>query len=262
MLEGLGDDLRQPIVRSLGSSTVALFALPDNATQWLELAGSGTLVQNGDSYYILTAAHVWEEGLKSKKQVGITLTDNIDHQTPIDIDTIVPTILKPDASQWNEWGPDLAMLRIPLDRVGGIKAFQVFEDPNAPPKRLNAECIECWVAMGAPRELGTFTQNHAQVQISGRFVALPKYHHHAEYDYYDFEMDTTPPMPQSFQGFSGGGLWRVMVYCSPETGKVEWAKRLKGVLYWQFPVENGHRIIRCHGLESITAIAVQGEESC
>jgi hypothetical protein len=239
-------------VRSLGSSTVALFAVFDNhGSDRLELAGSGTLASVGDSYYILTAAHLWEEGLKSAMKLGITLTDNINHKTLIDVDTIVPTVLKPVASGWYEWGPDLAMLRIPSEHVGGIKAFHVFEVLNAPARLLNVDCLECWVAIGTPKELGSFTKNHAEVQISGRFVD-PQDHRRGEYDYFDFQMDTTSPnMPKSFGGFSGGGLWRILVYCSPETGKIDWAQRLKGVAFYEFPVESGHRIIRCHGPKSI-----------
>jgi hypothetical protein len=256
---GSSEELRQKIVRSLGSSTVALFALFDNdGKESLESAGTGTLVTVGDSYYILTAAHVWEERLKSAVKVGITLTDNRDHKNLTEVYAIVPAILKPDDSKWNKWGPDLAMLRIPPARVGGIKACQVFEYLNAPPKHLNVDCLECWVAMGTPKELGSFTQNHAEVQISGRFLILPaalKYHHRGAYDYYDFQMDTTSPgMPKSFGGFSGGGLWRVMVYFSRETGKVDWAQRLKGVTFYEFPIKNGYRVLRSHGPESITTV--------
>jgi len=250
------EDLRQRIVRNLGSSTVALFAVFNSkGADLLKLAGTGTLVVVDGSYYILTAAHVWEEILKSAVKLGITLTDDINHKCLMDVDTIVPTILKPHALGWDEWGPDLALLRIPSGLVGGIKAFQVFEDLKAPGKPLNAECLECWVAIGTPEELGTFTQNHAEVQISGRFVE-PRYHTRGEYDYFDFPMDTTSPgMPKSFGGFSGGGLWRVLVYCSPETGKIDWAQRLKGVVFFEFPIVNGRRIIRSHGQNSILAAA-------
>jgi hypothetical protein len=87
--------------------------------------------------------------------------------------------------------------------------------------------------MGTPGELGTFTQIHADVQIMGRFVE-PQPQDHGEYDYFDFEMDSSSPgMPKSWGGVSGGGLWRVLVYHSPETGKIDWAQRLKGVAFWE-----------------------------
>ena len=250
MLRGPGD-LRQKIVRNLGSSTVALFAVFDRGgVDILQLAGTGTLAVVGDSYGILTAAHVWKDVLKSAVKMGITLTEGRDHQHLVDIKAIVPAVLKPGTCG-GERGPDLAFLRISSALVGGIKAFQVFEYLKAPPKPLNVGSLECWVAMGTPEELGSYTQQHAAVQIRGEFVD-PRYYSHGDYDYYDVEVDTTQPgMPKSFGGFSGGGLWRVLVYSSPDSGKVDWAQRLKGVMFWQAPLVNGHRIIRCHGPESI-----------
>jgi predicted AlkP superfamily pyrophosphatase or phosphodiesterase len=127
-------ELRQNIVRSLGSSTVALFAVfDDHGMDLLKLVGSGSLVIIDDSYYILTAAHVWEY-IQPAVKLGITLTDKLSHKHLIDVAAIVPSTLKPDASEWNEWGPDLALLRIPSEHIGGIKAFLVFEDVEAPPQ--------------------------------------------------------------------------------------------------------------------------------
>ncbi len=129
------DDLRQRIVRNLGTSTVALFGIFDaDGADLLKLAGTGTLMVVDDSFGILTAAHVWDESLKLAAKVGITLTDNINHKTPIDVQAITPTIIK--SVEWNEWGQDLAFLRIPSELTGGIKAFQVFEDFKAPPRPL------------------------------------------------------------------------------------------------------------------------------
>ena len=257
MLRGSGD-LRQRIVRNLGSSTVALFAVShSHGSDLLKLAGTGTLAVVGDSYGILTAAHVWEGVLKSAVKLGITLTDNINHKRLMDVSTVAPTIIRDTASGWNEWGPDIAFLRIPSEFVGGIKAFQVFEDLKAPPKPLGVESLECWVAMGTPEELGTFTRTHAEVQISGDFV-VPRSQNHGEHDYYDFQVDTRRAgMPKSFGGFSGGGLWRVLVYYSPLTGKVDWAQRLKGVIFWQSPSVEGRRMIRCHGPTSILSLVEQ-----
>ena len=57
----------------------------------LNLAGTGTLVVVGDSYGILTAAHVWENVVKSAVKLGITLTDNINHKCLIDVSTLPQT---------------------------------------------------------------------------------------------------------------------------------------------------------------------------
>ena len=230
---------------------MAMLALYDNGVKFV---GSGSLVFVGDSHYILTAAHVWD-ALQSAPVLGITVTDNINHKFQIPVPAIVSTTLQPDKLDWSEWGPDLSLLRIPPEQVGGVKAFQVFEHIMAPPKPLNVESLEVWVVVGAPGELGKFTPTHADLQISGRFVG-PDPVAHGQYDYFDFEMDSSAPdMPKSWGGMSGGGLWRVLVYHSPETGKIDWAQRLWGVVFWQFPLKGGYRIVRSHGHQSITAIA-------
>jgi hypothetical protein len=256
MLRAHEEGLCSSIMRSLGSSAVTLFGVFDEkGKDRLELVGSGTLVLCGESHYILTAAHVWEKVLKSAVKVGITMTDNIDHQHLTDVAAIIPTTLPLNDAGWNEWGPDLAMLRIPPERVGGIKAYHVFEDVQAPPRLLGVDCLECWFVMGTPKELGVFTQSHADVQTL-MCSADPQPHECGEHDYFDLLLDTNAlNMPKSFGGLSGGGLWRVMVYCSPTTGKVDWAQRLKGVAFWEFPPENSHRAIRCHGPKSIAALA-------
>lgn len=182
------------------------------------------------------------------------MTDNINHKSWIDIKAIVPTVSKPNGSQWDEWGPDLAMLRIPPPYVGGIKAFQVFEDVATPGKALNLACLQCWVLTGTPWELGKFSPNHADVQIVGTFVD-PRYQRCGEHDYFDVVMDSTlPDAPKSFGGVSGGGLWRILAYISPTTGKVDWLQRLKGVAFYEFPPKNGRRVLRCHGPTSLSIV--------
>jgi hypothetical protein len=255
-------DLRQEIVRSLGSSTTPLFAVFRRSKDAeLKLAGSGSFVFVGGSHYILTAAHVWEKVLKFAVKIGIVLPDNIKHSYLIDVDAITTTTLKPKSSVWTEWGPDLALLRIPPERLGGIKAFHVFEYLESPPRPLPVKSCKCWVVMGSPGELGTFTKKYAEVPITGRFVD-PKPRRRAKYDYFDFNLDSTSPgLPKSWGGLSGGGLWRVLVYCSPETGKIDWLQCLTGVPFWEFPVKRRYRVIRAHGPKGLKLLVARNGRS-
>lgn len=242
------------IQRSLGSSTVALFVLlDDHGNERLEPAGTGTLVVIGNRYYILTAAHVWER-LESALRFGISLIENRDHKTWIDPKTIVPNLAEPPSSGWNEWGPDVALLSIPQVLVEGVKAFHVFEDLTTVGKMLNAPAVEFWAVMGTPKELGTFTSQHAEVQIAA-FFGNPQYQRRGEHDYYDFGVNNASPgMPKTFQGVSGGGLWRILAYISPETKEVDWVHRLKGVAFFELPGSGDQVTIRCHGPKSLTAV--------
>jgi len=251
--QDLPQDMPARLVRGVGSSTVALLGVSrPKGKDLLELAGTGTLAHIGNHFGILTAAHVWDEVLCKAAKVGITLTDNIDHQHLIDVQTIFPTVLPKKPGKWNECGPDLAFLRIPSERVGAIQAFCVFEDLKPRPKTVPAR-LEGWMAMGVPKELGTFTETHASLELRGENV-FPSYVP-GNPDYYDFEVNINlPGTPQDFGGFSGGGLWRILIYENPSMGKIDWVHRLKGVIFWQYPPVDGRRIIRCHGQESIAAL--------
>src|SRR5947209_4766802 len=110
--------LREKIVRNVGAHTVVLFAISDSREgEVLELGGTGTLVSIACSHYVLTARHVWEERLKSARDVGITLKEDIDHCCRIQVNVLVPSgPAKPRS--WNEWGPDLVFLKLPANHVG------------------------------------------------------------------------------------------------------------------------------------------------
>jgi hypothetical protein len=253
------EELQLRIVRDLGSFTVSLFALSSSEDgDHLQLAGTGTLLTAGGSHYILTAAHVWHEVLKSADKVGITLEENIDHTFFMEVKAIVPSG-PPVPSAWGEWGPDMILLRLPSEYLGSINARRVFYSQTVDGKdAVNGEHIEVWVLLGTPHALGNFTQTHADIEIRGFFVktdAAVKIQ--GDFDYLDVEVDTSlPDVPQDFGGVSGGGLWKVLIFCSCATGKVDWVRSLQGVAFYQFPVENERKIIRCHGPNSvITAIA-------
>jgi hypothetical protein len=246
-------DLKQRIVRSIGSSTVALFAISYlNGNECLKFVGTGTLAVAGESHGILTAAHVWKV-IKPALKVGITMTERIDHRYAIELSTIIPSVLGGGESVPEERGPDLAFLRIPDGLIGEIEAYHTFENLQRPIQKLGVESLESWWAIGTPGELGTFTETHASVEIDGSPVN-PKYLS-GNPDYYEFEMDTQGPgIPSSYGGFSGGGLWRVPIYSSPATGQIDWGQRLTGVMFFQFPPVNNRRVIRCHGPKTIASL--------
>lgn len=250
------EELRRSIVRDLGSFTISILSLSESKKgEELRLVGTGTLVDAGGSHYILTAAHVWEEILKSSTKVGITLAEGIDHRYFIDVKTFVPSG-PPKPETWSELGPDLIFLRIPKEHLGSINARRVFYSRAVDARTdLRVDHIEVWVLMGTPWELGTFTKTHADLDIRGFFVNTdPPRVTSGEYDYIDVEADATlPSAPTTFGGVSGGGLWKVLICCDCVTGKIDWARSLEGVAFWQFSVKDHHRVIRSHGPNSISA---------
>jgi hypothetical protein len=247
-------ELQLRIVRDIGVFTVALFAVSRSQKgDQLDLAGTGTLVSVTDNQYILTAAHVWEEVLSKAAKLGITLIEARDHKFLMDTQTIL-TFGPGKPSDWNEWGPDIIFLRVPPEHAAAIKAYRSFYTlTNVDRADLNVDHLAVKVLMGAPHELGKFTQTHASIEFPGFFMqADAPCYRRGVFDYIDLEVDTScTDVPESFGGVSGGGLWNVLVYSSSSTGKIESVEILEGVAFHQSPVENGRRIIRCHGPESI-----------
>jgi len=270
-IEEIGRILRDPasgllerIVRDIGLYTVGLLRVSRTREgERLDLCGTGTLVSVAGDRYIKTAAHVWEKLLKSDAptSVGVTLKEYVDHKSLIDRAVIV-AIGPPKPAKWNEWGPDLVFLRVPPEHVGAIEVHKVFL--NLMQKRtvgFEAMSIDLRVLMGTPYELADCTDTHASLQINGMFCAPDSAPFspiqapesvRREFDYIDLDMELAlPGVPQKFGGVSGGGLWRVWVYSSPSTGEIEWLKYLEGVAFHESDLVDGHRVIRCHGPQSI-----------
>lgn len=250
-------ELRQRMVCDIGTFTIALFAVYDSKEgDVLELAGTGTLVAVAGSHFILTAAHVWKKKLKSAAKMGITLPAEINHRYLIDIQCIVP--VGPEAPPiWNEWGPDIILLQVPAEYVGEIKARRDFYEAAVDGNMsVTVDCLETHVLMGTPEASGKFTRTHADVEINGILpLNVKSYIEREGFDYSDLEIDiSTAGAPESFGGVSGGGLWKILVYQSQESGKIEWRRSLEGVAFYQSDAKDGNRIVRCHGPKSIAVV--------
>lgn len=242
------------IVREIGNFTVALFGVFESTGgDQLRLAGTGTLVEAAGSYWILTAAHVWEEILQKSSRVGISLKENVDHRFLLDTKAITPV-----GPQWSglggEWGPDITLLRIPREYAGTISAYQSFYNLERERRMsLDVKSLEIHVLMGTPAESGQYTETQASVEITGHFNGGEVRHHVRDgFDYFDLDVDLSlPGVPQNFGGVSGGGLWKVRIYCPPSSDEIATLHVLDGVAFYQTGVVGGHRTIRCHGNETI-----------
>ena len=144
--------LREKVVRNLGDFTVALLAIYNGSSERLALAGTGTLVVVDKVHFILTARHVWDEVLSKADQIGLTLKPEIDHKYGVARkESAVFGLPKP--AEWNEWGPDLILLRIPAESVGTIGAYKSYWNMQGRIV-INAELLEVMVLMGTPAALG------------------------------------------------------------------------------------------------------------
>jgi hypothetical protein len=113
--------------------------------------------------------------------------------------------------------------------------------------------IKTWFLFGSPAELDIFTDNHASVEIRG-FETFVKDKETRE-SYFNATVNVRDfPAEQSVGGVSGGGLWEAYLY-EKEPGKIETVARLVGLAFWQYPMKDGHRTIRCHGVGTIATVA-------
>ena len=243
--------LRERVVRNLGDFTVALLAIYNGPSERLALAGTGTLVAIDESHFILTARHVWDEVLSKADQIGLTLKPEIDHKHGVARKEFAVFGL-PKPAEWNEWGPDLILLRIPAESVGTIGAYKSYWNMQRQID-INAEVLEVMVLMGTPAALGEFTDTHAELQITGMFLGPENVQEREGFDYLDYEMDLSyPEVPSNFGGVSGGGVWRVFLYSSQD-GEIDWKISFHGTAYYQLQIVDNHRTIRCHGPKSLKA---------
>ena len=257
-------DIPDPLLDDIGSNLqdyfVPILGLADErCPEPPRLLGSGTLVKIGSSYHILTAAHVWEDP-KSSPGVGLLLTSYLSRLV-IPREAIVPHTLRGRGPKG--FGPDLALLTIPPPFVPEIKAHKSILDLSqqrnkylANPSRPDSGL---WAVIGMVEQFSSVQQHPEQrvyeVEVHGRafFSGIDKTHQRNGYDYLDVGADMSlAAVPSSFGGVSGGALWWI-VLSENKTGQIWWSGKryFYGVAFWQSPIRQARRVIRCHGPKSL-----------
>jgi hypothetical protein len=215
------------IQHQLKWSAVGILAVFDTRKgQRIEQAGSGTLVTFHDSHYILTAAHVWDGVLKHASKMGFTMRLGRDFPSRflIDVKALSPFAFE-RTRPWDEWGPDMILLRIPPELCGTAEAFKVFYNLSGPKPIIEPQdFLETWALLGAPQTLGEFTQTEAHLHGRAFQVSLDRSHHQDGFDYIDVVAHwPSKETPANFGGVSGGGLWRLRIFADATTGKIDCA---------------------------------------
>lgn len=250
-----GEAFWRRVLRDAEMHSTPLFSLSSSISgDVLRLGGSGTLLSKGNSYYVLTAAHVWHQVLKNADRIGLGIREGHKHSFYVEPAHIVTHEL-PRTQGWNEWGPDLILLQIPDALVGSIKAFRVFyalgklQDPQVP---IGTKGIELYALVGAPEDLGTFSPEDTSVQFLALLTDFPEEHRRGPFDFMDVKTELPQPRQgMSFGGMSGGGLWKVHVFPKQDQSGAEWRARLEGVAFYELDTLNGAGKVRCHGRSSI-----------
>ena len=242
--------------------------MDDRAPIDAQLAGSGTLVAIDDTHAILTADHVLRH-LPSAGEVGLILPTRFTpqaHNFSLRMEFAEKVSVGRGSVEAD--GPDLALLVLPPSVVGTIRASKSFY--NLP--RLQEQALAprwptdvgIWCLCGVAHEWTSDAEperGYKRVKIfrgmcgSGKVIGEQT---RDGWDYINFGAKYGPGYegPHSFEGCSGGGLWQIVIGKS-ETGEAVVTETvLLGVAFYQCAVEDGTRVIRCHGRRSIYGPAV------
>jgi hypothetical protein len=231
----------------------------------VESLGTGTLISVGSIQGILTAAHVLEH-LPDTGNVGIALFQEDTAKfgkRVIDMQHAEKLMIGGEASDAS--GPDLGFLRLPPDTVAALGAVLSFYNlskrrddvlANKVPAPSYTDAIFGIVAElteEVPSERKRVRRKSFTALFGrGNSSAVTEANGH---DLFDFEVPPFPDfkMPDSFEGTSGGSVWRFFV--AERDGKDSVVdRRLVGVPFHQSDAVNGKRTITCHGIKSIYSV--------
>lgn len=257
-------ELIKEISEDLSDFLIGFVRVRDTATgQDAELAGSGTLIQVDDTYGILTAHHVME-CLQRTGEIGLVLATRFGteaHRYTIREEVI--RWVKIARGRVDSEGPDLGMLILPPAEVGGLKALKSFYNLSLRREQILSNPPHCnegiWFLCGFAGELTAKKPPEAGFAHVKGFRGMcgaggvKRQYSVGDFDYCDFEVGyggISEP-PESFGGFSGGGLWQVPLMRGAN-GELQAKERiLSGVAFYQADRTGDRRIIKCHGYRSV-----------
>ena len=250
----------------VGNFTVgfAVLKIADNVEEVVNV-GTGTLVTVGSVHGILTAAHVLD-ALPKRSTVGLIL--NADgplqfRRAVINMDHIEPPVIF-RAEKFGADGPDLAFLKLTDEARSWLHAKCSFynlskrrDDVLAgrhPVPGYSDSIVGIIDELTKPLpgsrpgvRAVKFTLIYCGVRMSA--VKYPKNHN---LNYFQIETAHEPkfPVPKSFQGTSGGAVWRI--YVTKAGDKMEVVdRRLIAVPFYEGISSAGKPEITCHDAKDI-----------
>lgn len=243
------DEVRE----KLWTFTVSVFAAEADHPAY---RGTATCITVGGFPHLLTAAHVWNSLRGGRCALSLDADRLL---TPIWHDLVQPTVLLGEGPA--EWGPDLALVRLPDVVASDIRVVKAFYnlDRHMPDYDLPAQYDSgLWAVIGVPAEQSTFGETEAVLRLTVFASWIDGAMTRDGFDYVDlaYDREGRPEIPTSFGGISGSGLWQVPLVKSTSTGAISWSEvHLEGVAFYQKPAARRQGVIRCHGRESVFLVA-------
>ena len=260
-------DVLESISRRLSDYTVGFLRILDTPKgQDAGLLGSGTLVQVGRTYAILTADHVVEI-LPTDGRLGLILSRDLSQHT-LDIQGLY--YLRIARGNVDAEGPDLgAIILSPTiaATVGAIKSFynltyhrdhMLTEPPDIQEGVwFDNGFVEERTIQEEGRDRYSFIKGFYMLSGAGGPEDQPVERGNFDYISLPVVYGTKSEAPVSFGGMSGGGLWQVQLITGP-SGKIKpKALLLSGVVFYQEKTINERGGIICHGRSSVYQIAYE-----
>ena len=229
--------------------TASIFAIDGSTPRY---TGTATCVAASKAEYLLTAAHVWHD-LRGDRFALSLEADRL--LVPIPKSLVEPFVLS--ASGFAEWGPDLALIRLPdlvARDIRQVKAFYNVDKRRPSSGERPQYESGLWAVLGAPGEQSEFGEKEAVLRISLFASVVASAQIRDGFDYVDLSYfhEDRPDLPRSYGGISGSGLWRLPI-SKAESGAIAWngEVQLEGVAFYQKPASAVEGVIRCHGRMSL-----------
>ena len=226
------------------------------------LGGSGTLVSVENSHLILTADHVLDN-LPDQGIIGLILpTRSHAHLHRVVLDMAQTQKIRIARGEVASEGPDLGALLLPAPIVStlqSIKGFYNLSKRQALYSSAPNIDVGVWILCGMAHE---FTRealpergyNRAKIFRGICGAGIVSNHRNINgFDYINFEISSKGMYggPQSFEGFSGGGLWQLLTKQTKNREIVILDKILSGVAFYQSELIDRRRSIVCHSRNSV-----------
>jgi len=255
LLETIAEDIRYYV-------TAIVVLRRENGGLKGVLLGSGTFIQVGEKFGILTAYHVvHSRSFERSEQIGLVIAGRHTHNFWIPRKhTEIIDIGRPQTQQS---GPDMSVLLLEPSAVGTIKASKSFWvlEKHADTALSQSHPAEygCYCLSGCPAELVKdddpapgFGQTLGIAGVLG-FSGVDKAWEESGFDYLEFGVsyDDKSDSPDSFEGVSGAGLWYILLKNEANAPIVHERPVLCGIAYYQTARDNNIRSIYCHGPKSI-----------
>ena len=231
----------------------------------VQLLGSGTLVKAGGVHAILTAQHVLKL-LPTTGRLGLILSKSTRRDT-IDVQGV--SYLDLGRGTLDCEGPDLAVIVLSATIASTVAARKSFYDldkhreralTNPPERQYGVWCNIGFIDEKTVEEPGrdgyTKIRGFCLYAGFGGPEDAPVYRDGFDFISMPVTYSSSPGIPKSFGGMSGGGLWQIQLI-KKESGIEAGELLLSGVVFYQEALSNMCRNIICHYRESVYKTAYE-----